>query len=527
MRTFLLGRTVTLRTDHCPLCHIMEKTVRNAKVDRITHLIQEYNIDKVIHIKGRENCLPDFLSRYSTESNDDLFEVEYGLESKGNSTIPPSSQPAPSPSPRRDNKNSTILARMELRSRSNQHQNSRNTQTPNKEITIDNQLDIESDNQTLSTNLFTPKFSSNLFDSTKLSEEQHNDTTIRNIIENIRTYPNNFSFVSKNNLLHKLITPSRNSKRILEVIYLPFSMLKSLLRACHDDPMTGAHFSLDRTYNIIRHYYWWSDMKSTIKRYIESCLLSKQYNVTLNNRYGHLRLIAPPEGPFLLIGIDYCGPLKRTPRENQYVLVKTDPFSRHITALALPNCTAETTAQALFNEYFCKFGIPAVILSDQGSHFRNQLMDNIKNLIGYNHIYSTPYHPQTNGIVERFNAAFIPQISKLQDTQDNNWDEYLQAVVFAYNTGIHKSTKYSPFELLYGRLPRLPISTRPQYFSFVKPSDYFEQLRKTLRIYHQAAKHHIVLQQQNNKLHMIIIAWIPNIKLAIRCSLAFMAIEEN
>ncbi|CAF5225753.1 unnamed protein product, partial [Rotaria magnacalcarata] len=142
---------------------------------------------------GRENCLPDFLSRYSTESNDDLFEVENGLESKGNSTIPPSSQPAPSPSPRHDNKNSTILARMELRSRSNQHQNSQNTQTPNKEITIDNQLDIESDNQTLSTNLFTPKFSSNLFDSTKLSEEQHNDTTIRNIIENIRTYPNNFS----------------------------------------------------------------------------------------------------------------------------------------------------------------------------------------------------------------------------------------------------------------------------------------------------------------------------------------------
>ncbi|CAF0988774.1 unnamed protein product [Rotaria magnacalcarata] len=475
MRTFLLGRTVTLRTDHCPLCHIMEKTVRT------------------------ENCLPDFLSRYSTESNDDLFEVEYGLESKDKSTILPSSQLTPSPSSRHDNKNSTILARMELRSHSNQHQKGRNIQTSNKEITTDNQLDIESDNQTTPNNSFTPKFSSNLFDLTKLSEEQHNDTTIRNIIENMRTYPNNFSFVLKNNLLHKLITPSRYSKRKLEVIYVPSSMLKSLLRACHDDPMTGAHFSLDRTYNRIRYYYWWPDMKSTIKHYIESCLLCKQYNVTRYKRYGHLRPIAPPEGPFLLIGIDYCGPLKRTPRENQYVLVITDYFSRHITAIALPNCTAETTAQALFNEYFCKFGIPAVILSDQGSHFRNQLMDNIKNIIGYNHIYSTPYHPQTNGIVERFNATYIPQVSKLQDTQDNNWDEYLQAVVFAYNTGIHKTTKYSPFELLYGRLPRLPISTRPQYFSFVKPNDYFEQLRKTLRIYHQAAKHHIVLQQQNNK----------------------------
>ena len=56
MRTFLLGRNLILRTDHCPLCHIMEKTVRNARVDRITHLIQEFNIDKIIHISGRENC---------------------------------------------------------------------------------------------------------------------------------------------------------------------------------------------------------------------------------------------------------------------------------------------------------------------------------------------------------------------------------------------------------------------------------------------------------------------------------------
>ena len=81
MRTFLLRRNIILRTDHCPLCHIMEKTVRNTRVDRITHLIQEYNIEKVIHIKGRENYLPDFLSRYYNDTHDDLFEISYGLES--------------------------------------------------------------------------------------------------------------------------------------------------------------------------------------------------------------------------------------------------------------------------------------------------------------------------------------------------------------------------------------------------------------------------------------------------------------
>jgi hypothetical protein len=83
--------------------------------------------------------------------------------------------------------------------------------------------------------------------------------------------------------------------------------------------------------------------------------------------------------------------------------------------------------------------------------------------------------------------------------QHNNWDEYLQPVVFAYNTGIHKSTKYSPYELLYGRFPRLPITARPQHFSFKKPNDYFEQLKRTLRIYHRAARDHIIIQQQYNK----------------------------
>lgn len=501
MRTFILGRNVILRTDHCPLCHIMEKTVRNARVDRITHLIQEFNIDKVIHIKGRENCLPDFLSRYSTETNDELFEIDYGLENKNNSKISDSSVTSiPSTSSSSQNQNQqNLLAPMVLRSHSKKVQ----ANIPCKFFDHQENIAIESDNHSQSDNSITApspeKFSFNQFDLSKLKIEQENDSHIRNIRKELDNCNNNLPFILKDDLVYKLLTPSRNSKRKIQVIYVPSSMTKSLLQACHDDPMTGAHFSFDRTYNKLRFLYWWPNMKSTIKSYINSCLLCKQYNIRRHKNYGHLRSISPPEGPFQMIGIDYCGPLTRTPRENQYVLVITDYFTRHVTALALPNCTAETTAQTLFNDYFCKYGIPSVILSDQGSHFRNSLMENIKILIGYNHIYSTPYHPQTNGIVERFNATFVPQIAKLQDDQHNNWDEYLQAVVFAYNTGIHKSTQYSPYELLYGRPSRLPINIRPQHFSFARPNDYFEQLKKTLRIYHQAAHQNTILQQENRK----------------------------
>ncbi|CAF4009473.1 unnamed protein product, partial [Rotaria sp. Silwood1] len=82
MRPYLLGRSIIVKTDHCPLCNIMKKTVRNARVDRISQLIQEYNIEKIIHINGRDNCLPDYLSRYPREQDDDLFDIDYGIGSK-------------------------------------------------------------------------------------------------------------------------------------------------------------------------------------------------------------------------------------------------------------------------------------------------------------------------------------------------------------------------------------------------------------------------------------------------------------
>jgi hypothetical protein len=122
-----------------------------------------------------------------------------------------------------------------------------------------------------------------------------------------------------------------------------------------------------------------------------------------------------------------------------------------------------------------------------------------QHLIGYNHILSTPYHPQTNGVVERFNASMVVQVSKLQQVHHNNWDDYLDAIVFAYNISQHKTTKYSPFELLFGRSPILPIDSPPRYFQFDRPNDYFANLQKILNVYHQRAKAHIVDQQRYNK----------------------------
>ena len=129
-------------------------------------------------------------------------------------------------------------------------------------------------------------------------------------------------------------------------------------------------------------------MKQSIIQHIQSCLPCQQHNISHTKKAGRLNPIPTPEGPFQLIGIDYCGSFKPTPHGNQYVLCITDYFTRWMTAIALPHCSAQTTAPALFNNYICQYDVPLAILSDQGTHFKNQLMESIAKLIGYNHIFS-------------------------------------------------------------------------------------------------------------------------------------------
>ena len=290
----------------------------------------------------------------------------------------------------------------------------------------------------------------------------------------------------------------RNVTKI-KLIYIPASMVNSLLKAYHSGPL-GGHFGIRRTYYKLKSKYWWSAMKHSIARYVKSCLPCQQYNVSRFKKTGLLCPIETPDGSFQLLGIDYCGPFKRTPRDNQYVLCITDYFTRWITAVVLPDCTAQTTAQTIFNKYICRYGVPISILTDQGTHFNNQLMDSISRLIGYNHILSTVYHPQSNGMVERFNATFVPQLAKLQDRENNNWDEYLQSVVFAYNTGLHAATQYSPFQLQFGREPRMPTDA-PSNYVFYKPSDYYFQLQKSLKIIRQNAQNQSIYSHMNSKIN--------------------------
>jgi len=117
--------------------------------------------------------------------------------------------------------------------------------------------------------------------------------------------------------------------------------------------------------------------------------------------------------------------------------------------------TAEKVVEYLYRDIICRHGCPRIILSDRGSHFDNKMVEGLCMKFEIKHHMSSPYHPQTNGMVERFNRTLCEAIAKVTD-EGNKWDEYIEPILFAYRTNKHSTTKQTPFYMMYGREATLP-----------------------------------------------------------------------
>ena len=139
------------------------------------------------------------------------------------------------------------------------------------------------------------------------------------------------------------------------------------------------------------------------------------------------------------------------------VLVLQDHFSKYVVAYVVKDQTARTTTETLRIGYFGLFGAPAYLVSDQGKAFTGHVITHLCELYGVQKLRTSPYHAQTNGQMERMNQTIICMIGKLEEDKKACWSEHLPELLMAYNATCSAVTGYSPYYLLFGRRPRIPV----------------------------------------------------------------------
>ncbi|XP_052080712.1 uncharacterized protein LOC127718696 [Mytilus californianus] len=290
----------------------------------------------------------------------------------------------------------------------------------------------------------------------ELKLAQADDKSLNKVRSLVQENPGQQSsyFIMKSGILYRVyVTPSE--EEIYQVV-LPQKYRAIVLELAHDIPLSG-HLGIKKTRDRILHHYFWPGMFEDVAMYCKSCHVCQLRSTKGKSAKVPLVSIPSIDVPFRRIAIDFVGPLPVTERKNRYILVIVDCSTRYPEAVALRSQDAETVVDSLM-EVFSRVGFPEELLSDQGSNFKSSLMLEVCRLLTVEKKVSSVYHPQTNGMCEKFNGVLKRMLKAYASLEPKTWDKYLVYVLFAYREVPNDTTGFSPFELLYGRNVRGPLS---------------------------------------------------------------------
>ena len=236
-------------------------------------------------------------------------------------------------------------------------------------------------------------------------------------------------------------------------LVVPRSLRDTMFNDCHHTTY-GGHFGITHTYTKLQLHYFWPGMSDFVRDRISAChkCVARKSPVNRHHPMGHV----PVSGKFERVAMDLLDVSVLSAKGHKYILVVCDYFTKYTEAYPLKDKTARSVVDALMDVWLPRYGFPLFLHSDQGKEFDNVMIHKLSELLGTVKTKTTPYHPRSDGLVERFNRTLLAMLAMFVSQEHDNWDDLLPFMMLAYNTTVHTSTGFTPYRLVFGDECNLP-----------------------------------------------------------------------
>lgn len=273
--------------------------------------------------------------------------------------------------------------------------------------------------------------------------------------------------------------------------------INEILRVYHRS-LLGGHRGFNRMKNTIMRHYTWHTMSADIKKYIENCEICEKTKI---HKHTHtpLQITSVASAPFEKIYIDFVGEINPNSADgHKYIMSISCDLTKYLIMKATFDSTALTAAKVIVEEVCLVYNFPKTIISDNGPAFTAEIFKQMAKLLDIKHIKTCPYHPQSNGSIERYHRTLGQYIRSYVQKNEANWHKYLPFFIFSYNTTIHSTTGFAPHTLVFGFDLKIPIKTKTSRQSYNYDS-YHHELWSQLKEAQDRAKELIQERKMINK----------------------------